>query len=1490
VTRHKHSWRNCLIITGLLSGLYGNISAQNKPAASTVPAATAITPPAAYTRTDASYVRTWEPGMPIADPATVISSTDVNAVKQATQYFDGLGRPVQTVNKGITPAGKDLVAPVTYDQLGRERYQYLPYIPQSDNINDGKLKTDPFNAQSKFYSDTKLNTGISGQSIYYSQTEYEASPLGRVSKTYAPGNTWAKEGGNKPVEQLYLTNTAADGVRVWDALPGNQAPTSGSGRVYAAGQLYKSVTKDERQLRVIEFKDKEDRVVLKKVELTANAADGHTGWLCTYYVYDDAGNLRWVIPPLAVERIMSTWVIDATTAAGLCFYYRYDGRNRMVAKKEPGADSTEMVYDLRNRLVFKRDGNLKKTDQPGGAKWLVTFYDALDRPTMTALYNSAATRDALQAGMNTAVSNTQNISYTFPKTDLVINSYDGVTHNYQATNSISIENGFDSGTGAEILAEINSAANEGTTSIIASNPLPNIPASALTPLTYTFYDNYGFTGAHAAQTSDFSKPLAVTDLENGSTPYPEPITGVSNMTRGLLTGTKARVLGTDQWLTTTTYYNDKGRILQVISDNMGGGQDVTTNLYDFSGKLLSYYLRHRNLRSSATASQLTVLNMLVYDHAGRLKAVKKRLNEAPASEDKTIVINAYDELGRIKTKRLGIKPDKTQWETLNYDYNIRGWLLNINKQFVDDAANTANWFGQALSYDAGFTVNQYNGNIAGIRWKSRGDNTIRAYGYAYDNASRLTTADFTQQNTAGAQWTQDQKDFSVKDLSYDANGNIMSMKQRGMNGTQIQTLDSLKYGYVTGTNKLAFVTDRKNNTASLLGDFKEITNNESVDYDYDANGNLVKDLNRNITAITYNHLNLPENITVSGKGSVKYLYDAAGNKLRKTVTDNTSAQQKVTVTDYMEAAVYENDILQFVSHEEGRIRALFQAGQPVRFFYDYLIKDHLDNVRMVLTEQTDLSVYTATMEASSSATESALFSNIEETRTAKPVGYPQDQTTKDNQYVAKLNARDGGKKIGPSLVLKVMAGDTIQIGARAFYKSTGPKNNSSVTPEDIVTSLLQSLGGTAFSNGSHGGREIERIAPLGNFSGNDYRRLKEKDPGQNQPDMPKAYLNFVLFDEQFNLVEENSGVRQVKGEPDQLQTLAVDKMAVKKSGFMYIYTSNETAQDVLFDNVTIAAISGPLLEETHYYPFGLTMAGISSNALKGTNYVENRKKYNGNELQSKEFRDGSGLELYDFNARTYDQQIGRFIQVDPSADKGNQESLSPYHFSRNDPARYNDPSGECPNCVTAAIGALVEGGIELGGQLLSGKSLSEVDWVDVGVEATKGALTGFGAGAVVRVAAEIGGEAIKAGVDYSASDGLKTVTNGSKSYGEATIDFTIGGLGGALGGGLANKVTKATNKAVATTSKQAYQAAKAVTKAEAKAAKEIAKSGGYGVAATVKKQAVTAAKVTAQNANVKHAAAKVVSQVAPNATKTTANAVENVAQDKTKVALGVTKE
>ncbi len=1227
----------------------------------------------------------------------VYGLTPANSVK-TTQYFDGLGRSIQTVtHKGALEtsapsAAKDLVTPEVYDAFGRLPLQYLPYASPG---NTGLYKADALNEQKTFYN-TLLSDQpgeVSGTANWaYGQTVFENSPLNRVTESFQPGVSWAGtaaqalEANRRSVKQYSRVNTVADSVRLWKVtnsatigVLGTYATTA----IYPAGQLFKSVTADEQSKQIVEFKDQEGRVILKKVQLTAasdaGAGSGHVSWLCTYYIYDDLGNLRSVLPPRAVEILAgNSWnTSDAEFRKQLLFQYAYDNRNRMIIKQIPGADTVEMIYDLRDRLALSRDGKLRTT----GNQWQVTLYDDLDRPVMSGFHTTTKTSAQLRADMNSATAG-QTIVTNIPAiSDLVVNAHDG-RRQYIARSTIEFVDGFDTGAGGtmETVIDLNATSTSDTT--IFTNTIPGLTAANLEPLSYTYYDSYTYPGKKDVVFANLSMTVIGSPVIDA-----QPI---SQQIIGQVTGSKVKMLdGSNQWLTTTTYYDLKGRVRQVLSDNLCGGTDILSTLYSFNNKVLNTYLVHNNPRSTATP-QSRVLTMTEYDYRYRPIRISKKLNDSLAVDIATLSYNSLDQL-KVKSFK---RNNNTVLESLEYDYTINGWLRGINRLYAN--GGTGHYFGQELHYDQVFSTISplYDGNIAGIKWRGYNNAAVKyAYGYSYDKAGRLMKGDFIQSPSGANTWAKNSASlFDVRmgdgmnpTTAYDANGNIREMKQYGIKSPGVSGLiDSLFYNYKNSqvSNQLAGVLDKANNPTSTLGDFLEpAPGGNTNDYDYDANGNLTRDANKAISQITYNPLNLPVQITVTGKGTITYAYDAAGIKHRKTVQEQVGASTKTTITDYIAGNIYQGDTLQQIGHEEGRIRAMYATGQPVRYYYDYFVKDHLGNVRMVLTEQTNLSSYAASMEPESAPLETALFSNIDESRANTPSGYPD---TLQNTAVARLNGSDANRRIGPSLVLKVMAGDTIRIGARAFYKSESGNHpaNKLAPVADMAGALVRAFGNPAAATAAdHAASTSSNGTPFtSDFVNDSWQRMKEKEEKSNpNPQRPRAYLNFALFDEQFKLVQDNSGVKQVNQQPDELQALTTDNMVMEQSGYLYVYTSNESPQDVFFDNLIVLASTGPVLEETHYYPFGLVMDGISGKALYRS---ENRFQFNGKELQNKEFTANgiSGLEWYDYKSRMYDPQIGRWFVPDAAA--GLMRQYSPYAYAYDNPIRFVDIEGLIPKQAT----------------------------------------------------------------------------------------------------------------------------------------------------------------------------------------------------------------
>ncbi len=229
-----------------------------------------------------------------------------------------------------------------------------------------------------------------------------------------------------------------------------------------------------------------------------------------------------------------------------------------------------------------------------------------------------------------------------------------------------------------------------------------------------------------------------------------------------------------------------------------------------------------------------------------------------------------------------------------------------------------------------------------------------------------------------------------------------------------------------------------------------------------------------------------------------------------------------------------------------------------------------------------------------------------------------------------------------------MAGDKVDIATRAWvpYAASAP-DEQPIEPVSLFSSLLNALSnGAAGLSGGH--TTLGVLQSTGSSMPPGITSFLNNHNDVVLPAPPKAYLNWILFDEQFRYVPEGSGFIRVGYYDDgRLQTLAQSGLPIVKNGYLFVYLSNESKKPVFFDNLVVQHYPGPLIEETQYYPFGLSMSGISGKAM---GRLENKNRYNGgNELQSTEFG-SDGLELYDAVNRMYDPQVGRFRQVDELAE------------------------------------------------------------------------------------------------------------------------------------------------------------------------------------------------------------------------------------------------
>ncbi|TZG00042.1 RHS repeat-associated core domain-containing protein (plasmid) [Chryseobacterium panacisoli] len=573
-----------------------------------------------------------------------------------------------------------------------------------------------------------------------------------------------------------------------------------------------------------------------------------------------------------------------------------------LAVKKIEQNNNVVTTDILNTYCYqyRYDGLDRQVEKrlPGRDDWESVVYDAADRPILTQDVNLKN------------------------KGQWILTKYDALgrvayTGLMSGGDRASMQNQI----GTQVISEdptANGFAKDGIVLYYTNNFLPGFTKL----LTVNYYDSYPrdakeFPPAKILDQYVINEDKAV----NG---------GIS--TQGLPTASYVKNIEDDNWTKTYFYYNTKGGKVAEKSWNHLGGYTKKEFKLDFSSAVDESYTYHK--KGSADA-EVVIKESFVYDDQKRLL---KHYHQVNTQNEELLAENTYNDLGQLINKKTG-NSTGTPLQSIDQTYNIRGWLTKVN--------DPTNLNGKLFAYEMKYhnpaystvSTGKYNGNIAEIDWSSVDNGTFRRYNYQYDGLDRLKNGIYSEPNA-----TVPQNNYYNEALTYDVNGNIQTLKRnRFLTGIGTQQIDDLSYIYVG--NRLSTVTDASGNYAGYPGSVPTAI-------PYDGNGNMTSHEDRGMLQIDYNYLNLPNYIKFNKlyrtydfantyNVNTKYLYNAAGAKLRKVYTSGTGRTQIETIgkTDYLDGFQYTNDVLDFVPTSEGYY-------DFVKNLYIYNYADHQGNIRL----------------------------------------------------------------------------------------------------------------------------------------------------------------------------------------------------------------------------------------------------------------------------------------------------------------------------------------------------------------------------------------------------------------------------------------------------------------------------------------------------------------------------------------------------------------
>lgn len=742
-----------------------------------------------------NYVRTVTPIIKGFDETDLDSTYQVGEVNEDIAYYDGLGRPIETINVKASPQGKDIVSYQTYDAYGRSDKSYVPIAISGNNGDYVDLTTITSNI-STFLEDN-YDVTTEDKSYGFATQVYESSPLNRVLKQGAPGKDW--QPGQHPVEFEYGTNTSAITSWKYDG----DTYTSFN---YVANTLYVNTTIDEDGDSTKTYTDKLGNVVMKE------SYDGQY-WLKTRYCYDDFNLLRCVLQPMATDP----------SEEGYCFYYNYDGRKRMIKKKVPGASWVKMVYDKRNLLVLTTDGNMEADNL-----WNYTKYDDLNRPVENGIVKiSSLDHDGLRTYYKDKTGDYPNVTY-IAKEKLYYDSYPTETkfsrYSFMPNAYVSTNDKTESPNGL-LVAKCYTQSNS---SLVQDN---------LNFVEQYYYDKYdrviqSYRTDIKGKIERTSNKLSFTGLVDTS--YTEYASGgFTNLQYYVLIGNsydhRSRLLST-----TYSVYPKNGAPIEDIT--------VLANNYNEAGMLIEKYLH------STDGNKFMQKTDYTYNIRGWLTSI----NDPGLSSGEADVFGEhlyYNTTSTSNTSCYNGNISSMRWggvyhRDLQYNYKYKGNKLYDADFIHPDYNASAYTFYTGYDKNGNFTAVLRGGN----RLSGTGSGYVDLLSYTYEsNSNRIKSIKDTGTNESSDNYPD--SDGSLA-FTYDANGNLTKEPNRGVD---------IEYNLLNLSVAMDFNTNQSiHNSYDVYGTKYSTTVNNDTEYNTTYYSGMFVLTESNAEALKLSYIMTPE--------------------------------------------------------------------------------------------------------------------------------------------------------------------------------------------------------------------------------------------------------------------------------------------------------------------------------------------------------------------------------------------------------------------------------------------------------------------------------------------------------------------------------------------------------------------------------------------------------------------------------------------------------